>query len=188
MKPVQLIGAARALQQKYGLLGKVSLQLDETIVPVSVVDTLESTDKRPAAGQARASAEALELGHVQLFNPADSGVLVELEKIVFSQSAAAIIVFDFFDTALTNLGGDTEWRDRRLPGLPAAQVRQQTNLTQLGINNTFFAFDQIVNESTQVEQSVVLLPGMGMTVVGLTINTLVRSAFVWTERNLLPSE
>lgn len=188
MKPVQQIGAARALQQQYGLVGKVSLQLDETIVPVSVVDTLESTDKRPAAGQARESAEALELGHVQLFNPADSGILIQTEAVVFSQSQAAIIVFDFFDTALTTLGGSTEWRDRRIAGTPAGQVRVQSSLTQLGIANTFFAFDQLINESNQVAMVVVLLPGMGMTVVGLTINTLVRCAYTWTERNLLPSE
>lgn len=187
-KQIQEGEVAQALTRRYGLVGKLPLLLDEVIVPVAIVDTLELNRERNASGAASRPAVAAQFSHVQLFNPADSGVLVQATRVWIGTGSAVTGLVQFHDTALTTAGADVEWVDRRQGGAPVAQVRSEANAVAQGSANIFKRLYSPATDSKEVALRVALLPGMGVLVQLATLNVTLQAAYDWTERNLLPGE
>jgi len=187
--PVQDVSASQALQRRYALVGKVPLEVDETIVPVCVVDTLDLQRDRFAAGLVGQSAVALEFANLQLFNPAASGVLITMERAFIALGTAGVFGVQFFDTALTTENTFKQFRDRRLPGAPIGQTRRQGGTSSLGVANLFFEYDlAVADEHVQFPMDITLLPGQGVVFVPNLVNIGLRSDFYWKESNLLPGD
>lgn len=187
--PIQDAAPSSALVRRYALLGSFPLQIDSTVVPVTIVDDLCVERDRFAAGITGRGPVALEFANTQLFNPANSGVLVKMERIFLSTDTAGRMSVKPFDTALTTDLALTQWRDRREAGMPAALMLAESNVVDFAVADRFWEIDLLsINESFEVPVDVTLLPGMGLCVTPNTINrSLVMNAW-WTESNLLPGE
>jgi len=187
--PVQDAAPSAALVRRYGLLGSFPLQIDSTIVPVSIVDDVCVVRERFAAGITGRGPVALEFANTQLFNPANSGVLVKMEQVFISSDTAGRITFKPHDTALTVDLALTQWRDRRLGGMPVALMLALSSTTDFAFADRFWEFDlAVADETTHVPVDVTLLPGMGLCVTPNTVNrSLVLNGW-WTETTLLPGE
>jgi len=186
-KQVQEPTAAQSLQELYGLLGKISLSLDETIVPVTIVDSVTGERERKAFGTLFTTRAAVEFSEVQLFNPANSGVLVFAEQVYISMGLASFAEVRIFDTPLTTAGTEQGWRDGRRAGNPAAGLRQSTNVAIQGARRLNLGF-VVADERFPVPLGITLLPGQGVHVACNIVNIQVVASYYWWERNLLPSE
>jgi len=74
---------------------------------------------------------AVEFSHLQLFNPAASGVIAIVYLVLGDQGAANPLWFAHYNTALTTSDGSTR---NLLSGgaAPICVIRRQTNVAQLG--------------------------------------------------------
>jgi len=187
--PIQDAAPGAALVRRYALLGSFPLTIDNVVVPVSIVDDLCLGRIRYAGGQAGLGATVAEFSNVQLFNPANSGILVNCEKVLVSTDVAGSIAFKAFDTALTTNPGFTQWRDRRLPGEPAALCLTQGGAVDFGIADLFFQpFFDPADRFHDMTMNVTLLPGMGLCITASTLNRSTIVSFYWNETNLLPGD
>lgn len=187
--PVQDIAPGEALVRRYGILGSFPLQIDGTIVPVSLVDDLCTARERLAAGAVGLNALAVNFQNLQLFNPTGSGVLVTMERIWSALGAAGSVTVQPFNTALTTDGPQKQWRDGRLAGNPIAQVRTQNNAASLGVTDFFFEIlHATASELKEIPMDVVLLPGQGIVTTPAVVNVTNNTNFTWKETTLLPGE
>lgn len=188
-KPIQSAAPGRALTRRYALVGGLRLELDETIVPVVVVDEVDVGRERWAAGLANEAATPATFSNTQMFNPSRSGILVSLQQIFVSMNAVGQFTCQFHNTALTNDRDLKEWRDRRLPGRPRAETLSELNAASLGIANLFNEFDiGVANDSSAFPIDIELLPGQGVVFTPEVVNRRMRTSFWWSETTLLPGE
>jgi len=159
--------------------------------PVVVVEDLtkafdsDSRELREASGVATRNAVAVEFSHIELFNPAGSGVLVHVETlipIVGTNSEVQIITESTQSAGALN--ANVAWRDRRLPGDPAAQMRTFTNVALQGDVLVQQIWCGVSTQSRTYVLDFVLNPGTGLIVADNTVNVLLRSTLKWVERDL----
>jgi len=136
-------------------------------------------DERLSIGRIPRAAEALELSHIQLFNPGGSGVLVVLDQILADASAQDLCDVVPFDTPLTTEGTAKAFRDSRISGAPVAQLREQTNLTLLG--TAIYTFTVPAAESFLLNLVWILEPGTGIHIALHTVNVALEGGFKWNE-------
>lgn len=197
-EPVQTPIQAQSLADFFQIKGGLSLQLDDTVVPVVILGagdpivpgTVESgggqVPGRQAFGFVNQGGVAAQNGHLQLFNPADSGLLIHLSGFQFGVGAggAGNINFGFFDTALTTLAAaplGSAFLDRRETGGPVAQLRSQTNAGLL-FAIILGAIRTLADQTTFVNLvGVVLEPGQGFCIEGTVVNVTVDAWFSWGE-------
>jgi len=160
----------------------------DSLVPVAVVEDLTKSfntdllDHREAAANEFQAAVVAEFGHCQLFNPAGSGVLVEVTKCYpLSQNAGDVIAVGLTATIAAGAAGTViAFRDSRIQGAPAAQVRDFSNAgpqgnlilqinTEPGINGLILDLD------------IILSPGNGINIVNANTNRTIGCSFEWTE-------
>lgn len=132
--------------------------------------------------------EVLEFSSVQLFNPADSGMVAVVTKVLISTQATAVALVNK-NTPLTDSSGTRAFRDGRDVGTPVMQIRSESSLVvesgaliTLVESNIAFDFD------LQKSGLIVLTPGTGLQVQARTINFSLRANFMWYERVLESSE
>lgn len=133
-----------------------------------------------------------EFNHHQLFNPADSNVLLVVTKVGFFNTItnASIFRFSNFIGPLATLAGNERRRDTR-SGVLASLVAQQRT-AQDGVSGGLdFRVRSIVNEMQYVSDDngvAVLFPGTGLTITNETLNVTTNVSFMWRERVFEESE
>jgi len=122
--PIQIGSVTQALQRAFGFKGRYTPMLDEIIVPVYII-----TDPSPA-GPTRLCSGTVEAGALidtptmQILNPAGSGVIVNVTTLTVSALEKQPIFIAFDDSILDDLIDRNFFRDRRIGGIPAAQLRK----------------------------------------------------------------
>ena len=173
---------------------KVAEVLTELFPVVSVEDL--PLELRVLSGWRAAMIEVERLAGVgdvvaaNLFNPAGSGVIAVVERVLWRVNSADNIEFDLVQATLT--GGQTKglFRDTRLGGdrLSTLFATTQTAAATDGIQRYFTPAD--VMERLEDDQGLfVLSPGNGLQVgYATTTNKLLAVNFQWRERTAEPSE
>lgn len=136
------------------------------------------------------AASAGDLNHAQLFNPADSGTIVVLERVDMLDALAQPIRFGLATAGLTNFTANQALRDSREGILvqPVAQVRdvqQVAGIAQFGTITMQAAVTFTLEEKLGL---FVLGPGTGLTFATTFVNTDSVFSFFWRERVAEASE
>jgi len=187
---IQDLETAQALTERFGLIGKLPLLLDGTIVPVAVVGELEDRRFRHAAGLLNTAGVAAQFSYVQLFNPVGSGVLVTLHRFWANIGAAMGVEFGFADLEMTAVtAADVGWTDRRVAGGPAAIVHGRTSAgALLDLKLGELEMDPTLAVTRFVPFKATLLEGEGFAWKGDIVAVRMQINVDWSERALLPSE
>jgi len=179
---VQNVQVVNNLLELLGIEGASRWDILPTVVPVAIVSGIDRTKvEKFAFGTATMAAVAAENSHVQLFNPANSGVIVHASQCIpVLPSGTATCSIAPFDTALTTDNTTKGFRDRRLPGTPVAQVRMQSNAGLLTADNRLI-FSILVDESPLIPLDIFLEAGQGIVLINNTVNVVMRASFYWDE-------
>jgi hypothetical protein len=177
-KQINTYTFGQALVKRFGLKGRFQPVLDETIVPVTLVD--EAIERRPAFAGFEAPAVAGEYSSFQLLNPNDSGIVVRVEQIWVSAAAFGLLRLSIDST--WTLGTKTQktsvWRKTGTPGRPAAEFYYG----QSTFKNVDLGFIGMTTVPTLILQPGIILPNGGSLMLQ---NDNVASAFfvtiLWTE-------
>lgn len=133
---------------------------------------------------------AANLNHSQIFNPADSGQLVVLERVDLFSATAQRVEFVLATAGLTNLTANEALRDTRegILAPPVAQIRnvqQVGGLPQFGIATIEAGVTFTLNEKKGL---FVLAPGTGVTFATTIVNSSLNTSYLWRERAAQPAE
>ena len=124
------------------------------------------------------------VNHVQLFNPADSGAIVVLERVDLRADLDMVIEYALATTGLTNLTANHALRDTR-EGILVQPIAQVRDVQQVGSLPQFGILFGEANVNTTMHDKrglFVLAPGTGVT-FGTTIgNQTSQVSFQWRER------
>jgi len=193
MALIQVPDIARKLARRFGIDGPAPADtLAPEIVPVVLVEDLTAPDEedsgyeRTCIGKQSVGALAANYSYVQLYNPSGSGVLVVVEAMILSVGGNSAISIRNYDTAATSLGTDLSFRDRRLSGAPAAQVRYVQSGANLG-DAVAQAF-AVGNDQYLTPLDFLLSPGKGLCTRPDTQNVQNITTLFWSERPLLSGE
>lgn len=130
---------------------------------------------------------AAQYSHVGLRNPAGSGMLVVVQKILigFAANGAMYVALRAISTA-DNIYA-TYTRDSRWPGLlGSAKIIDHTTAVAQG---TPYAYIRgLANTTAQLTDPYVLHPGYDLLVRNAAVNVQVDCSFMWTERGFEPNE
>lgn len=121
------------LLDQLGITSPVRFNVLPTVIPVAVLSTEDptATDKL-AFGTSDLAGVAAQLTKCQLFNPANSGVILHVDSAIVSVETASQVDVRIFDVALTTNLSNKGFRDRRLSGTPVAQTRVVSAAGSLG--------------------------------------------------------
>ena len=158
-KQINTYTFGQQLVQKFGLKGRFQPVLDETIVPVTVVES--SIAVRPAVGGVLGVISGAG-NQNQLFmsNPANSGVVV---KIVEFWAVSGAPTTDFIQVKITpvaiTLSGTRLWRDSSLAGSPKVGFTRAAvgaavlagPLYHLDVDSKTWEPEWILHENTKLE-------------------------------------
>jgi len=177
----------KKLRRRYGLMGPEPVtEISPALSPVVIVDDLTGPALhdvgyiRTCIGSLRTSAVVAENAHVQLFNPVGSGVDLLVEGAIASAGAANTVMLRLHDTALTVQGSEF-FRDRRLTGNPAGEIR---GVSQGGLLGSQVALIRVAAaESIIIPADVILEPGTGVLVALEGTNDTLEGNFYWSERS-----
>lgn len=128
--------------------------------------------------------------HHQLFNPADSNVLLVVTTVAFHASADTVFRFSNFIAALTTLAGNERRRDTR-SGTLASLVAQQRTAQDAVNGGLDFRMEPPARGSVTLTDGngiAVLFPGTGLTITSQTLNIDSTVSFMWRERVFERSE
>jgi len=131
-KQIQVGSVTQVLQRAFGFKGRYTPLLDEIIVPVYVIaDPSPAAITRLCAGNLRATADAgTDLNYIQIFNPATSGIVVNVTHVVVFSTIKQTFFISFFDddpSSIVPAGqSGAAFRDRRNVGDPIGQLRLNT--------------------------------------------------------------
>jgi hypothetical protein len=175
----------RALARKFGLKGAPDFStLAPEIVPVVVVAKLAADVdiERPAMGFAAPAAVAGQYSNVQLYNPADSGIIATLEGFVAEASSDFVIQVTERNADNGSPVSTVVFRDSRVRGSPACVINANTNTGVIG--NLKFSIAALARQPVQQLLGWTLEPGDGITVGCATVNLQMRTNLFWTERSV----
>lgn len=124
---IQEVTTSQKLIKKFALVGQISPQLDETIVPVVVLDDLSDSEewRWGFLEDTRAGGGVGTFNTWSLDNPAGSGSLVQLLTVAFSSPDAQMWVVHLNGgTAILGLALAPEFQDLRGPFTPPLVPRR----------------------------------------------------------------
>jgi len=159
------------------------------LFPVLEVETLNAelsllTGWRLAFSSTSQVGLAANLNHSQLFNPAESGMLVVLERVDLRVGSAQTIEFALASAGLTNFTANQALRDTR-PGITTLPVAQCRDVQQVAGIAGFGRFSLLTGESFLFEDKrglFVLAPGTGITFATTVVNVSMNITYLWRER------
>lgn len=196
---IQLQRFARLLQKKLGLQGYIPLTLLEDITPMVGVLSGEGPEDYFLREEELRSAQMNQpgavgnLSRVALVNPADSGFLVVVKRVIVFQAAGATVDVDGTVEAasLTALvrgrPRDTRLADD-LSAIPATPVGLNAD-NPAGVSGLrLWSYRKPVNDSADVELDVVLRPGTMHSVFTTGGNTPLTASFHWRQYRHGPQE
>jgi len=137
------------------------------------------------------AASAAEFNHHQLFNPANSGVLLTVTQVAMISGPATITFrFSTFVGALLVLAGNERRRDTR--GGTTAELTGQSRTDQNAAGGGLdYRIRNLANETQIVKDEngvAILFPGTGLQISSDVLNTTSTVGFFWRERAFEPSE
>ena len=141
-------------------------------------------------GGALQIAAAGEAPRVQLFNPANSGLLVTLTSLVISTNAIAVIRLITTATAASTNTLNQRVRDTRLGDITrtTAEIRSESNVAVLAADAEYRTIANVPVVLADPNGVVVLAPGSGLTVTNTSAASQVTVSFFWRERTAEQSE
>lgn len=195
--PIQTAKQISPLRRAFGLFGGLRLKLDETVVPVAIIEDLAPdewqwafmADVRGAAGAGAHHIWSLE-------NPAGSGRVAEFGKLVCSLNAGMeyrLTVASPVYVPGTLVG--SEWQNLNAtygvysPGLsqnPSVRLRH-TAAAAAPTGANVFDFYRSAAHTEQFEFHVVLNPGQSVVLWQMIDNLSGYVAFQWRERAVSPA-
>lgn len=179
--------------------------LSNEIAPVIVLESDRPewkylSGEHLAMGVASITAIAAEFQQIQLFNPANSGVIGVLQHINcgVDASQATSPGIRYFDGALGVAVNEVVTRDRRWDGpaggtfrRPMLQLRTLSSGTQFG---TIFAFLDLAGYVGEVNvefstyyvwnEPIILNPNTGLTISPAIVNRTIFASMTWRERSM----
>lgn len=193
---VNSIRQSNALRKAFGVLGGFRIRLDETVVPVAVVDTFDSDGFKAAGGGIEQGAGGVGVMNVHaLANPPDSGVLLRVDEITVSSGTAGNLTYFFgihagaAGLAAPGVGGlsflDMRGSNAVNQFVPAGQVVEGTS----GAGGVAGSLVGIVTSSAVARPSSIslpyrLTPGFTAVVQIQDDNVELNSSWAWSERPL----
>ncbi len=187
----------RLMRRVGGLLGpgsKVSEVLSEIFPTVDVErvpgELLFLMGTRIAYGGDEQAGVVGENSKIQLFNPADSGILITVTGFMVASSAAVVVRWNINTTALATTTATGRVRDSRASGIgiPTGEIRRDTTI---GATPLTGVIGMVANDPFTLSDEngiAVLAPGSGFEVGLATTNVSERCTFYWRERTALDSE
>lgn len=119
-KQINTYTFGQGLVRKFGLKGRFQPVLDETIVPVTVVDST-LVNRKAVGGQIGTASGAGNQNRIQFSNPEGSNVIVTIKRW-WAVSGAPLTDFVSLNLQATDrtISGFRIWRDSNFSGLPRA--------------------------------------------------------------------
>jgi len=187
----------KLLRRVGGLIGAKSMVNDALgeLFPMIDVETLNAelgllSGWRLGFSSQSAAASAGDQNLIQLFNPADSGMLVVLERADFRNSVSQIIEYGLATTGLANFTANHALRDTREGILvqPVGQVRDVQQVASIASFGQFLLQADVTFTMEEKAGLFVLGPGTGVTFSTTVVNTTSLIQFLWRERVAQASE
>lgn len=173
--------ATANLLEQLGITAPIRFDVITSVIPVAIISDVDPTLKdKLAYGFGIQAAVAAENAHIQLFNPATSGVIVHVDSCIVSAIVNATnCLLAEFDTPITTNLSTLGYRDRRVAGSPVAQVRRQSNAGTLGADRLSFRIG--ATDTILIPVDTFLGPGEGVLVVLETAQTEINCSWYWEE-------
>jgi len=173
----------QAVLDLLGITDQLPFELLPVVLPVvSFERPSPSRDIRGAIGRNSISGAASEYGQVELFNPVDSGVLVQPEIALVQRGDAGEIGLRFYDTPLTSANTSKTWRDRRIPGTPIGLLLKESNAARLGtLFGSLYASAANISLEMPFGGDFVLGEGQGIVLVPEQVQKSISVTWFWTE-------
>jgi hypothetical protein len=164
----------------FNLKGRYQPVLDETIVPVTIVEA-EAEKQRLATCYAITASVAAEYGYFWVQNPNDSNVRMRLKTFSTEQEATSTILgtLDGLYTAGTTAAAAKGWREPN-SGVPVGGATYGTNTTILAAASRHWN----VNAGPRLSMTpieIILDPGYGWMWQNLTAQRWANWSCQWTE-------
>ena len=187
----------RLIRRVGGLIGAGSMVNDALteLFPMIDVESLSAelsflSDWRIAFGSTLQVGVVANVNLSQIFNPAESGMIVVLERIDVTSNTNQLIEYALAATPLTGATANIAMRDTRR-GILVAPVAQLREVNQLASIATFGLFLIQTNTNFTMEEKkglFVLAPGTGLTFATLATDSSLNITYQWRERVAEPSE
>ncbi len=186
--PRTLADLIRRISKGYGipdsearsLLGK--LQFTVSLDDLTDVEATDVFSQRPCIGGTSGAGGVGTFFEIQLRNPERSGVIVVVEAFGIASDTDTTWELQIADTVLTNLITTKAFRDRRIRGAPAAEIR---TLVSGGAGTpTGFTSRLLANDSKYFTgANYALCDGQGL-LLGVSVAQIdTRAFFLWTEES-----
>ncbi len=183
---VQKKSDVQGILDRLGITTQARFELIPAVLPVISFERPTPAAQKLAWGRITIGPIALENAHTQLFNPINSGVLLHVDSCIVSASAATEIIIGQHDTALTTLGTLKNFRDRRIPGIPVAQLRSETNVGVLMTAGEMLSSLPVADDPFLLPIDAYLGEGQGIVIEQTVVNLVNRTGWFWEE--LPPAE
>jgi hypothetical protein len=141
---------------------------------------------RRGIATAEAAASVGNLSLVALHVEGDPGVAVEVEGLWVKMSVSGELDIRTDPPVGGVVASSIDWRDRRLPGDPAATIRASNPAAPQGTLS--MRVDVVAGETLFLPINYILTADDALGVESVTPNVAVRANFLWRERELFPKE
>jgi len=170
----------QGILDRLGIATQLPFELLQTVVPVIAFERPTPSTERLCWGRVGESAVAAQNSHVGIFNPTGSGRLIHVDSILLRAAAATELIPGERDTAYSSPSSDKGFRDRRVPGTPAAVLATQTNAgALLAVRGE--AAVAAVNEMAFLPIDAYIEEGQGVGLYATTVNMALAAGFYWEE-------
>lgn len=173
--------ATENLLDALGITSQVRFEVIPAVLPVAIISDVDPTrvDKLAFGTIALVAGGVGDFNHIQLFNPAASGITVHVDSALISSATTQRVSIREHDTALTSNSATKGFRDRRVPGEPVAQTRFADGAVVLG--EAKLSIDLLANTALLVPIDAYLDPGQGLLLANGTADTTLLASYYWEE-------
>jgi len=145
---------------------------------------------RPGFGSINHAASAGNLNHAQIFNPAESGMILVVTRVDIRVASTGIVRYEMTGTPATLFPVIGQLRDTRtsIADRPVGQVRNEVIVGGLAAIGQWFLLTNVQDTMADPRGLFVLVPGTGVTFATTLANIASTVNFFWKERVAEPAE